>query len=90
MALDATAFQKIMVRAALDDPAVVEYEYQVRIADSAEATGHDEVCPALREALQSCCSRAGVIVSTELVASSRMRILGLARKAAVRPTWILN
>ena len=43
--IDATAFQKVMVRAALDDPAVVEYEYQVRIADGAEAMGHDEVCP---------------------------------------------
>jgi hypothetical protein len=74
------------VRALLDDLAVLEHDDQVGVADRREAVGDDERGPAREQPVQRLLDRRSVPMSTDDVASSRMRIRGSARSARANAT----
>ena len=72
------------MRAALDDPALVDHQDAVGAHDRAEPVGDDERRAALQEVFPASCTSISVAVSTALVASSSMKMRGSARNARVK------
>jgi hypothetical protein len=62
---------------------VFHHQDQVGVADRRESMGNDETGPIGTERRHGVCTSSSVRVSTELVASSRIRTAGSARKARV-------
>ena len=79
--------EQLVVRALLDDLAVLEDDDQVGVADRREPVGDDERGPAVQQRARSACSIfRSVPMSTELVASSRIRMRGSASSARANAT----
>ena len=64
-----------------DNIAVFHYQYKICISDGGESVGDYEAGSAFHEVIHGFWIWTSVLVSTELVASSRIRIFGSARMA---------
>src|SRR5579862_9769057 len=73
--------QQLAVRAFLDDPTVLHHEDDVGAADGRQAVRDHEAGAVLAQRFMASWMSTSVRVSTELVASSRIRIDRSARKA---------
>jgi hypothetical protein len=74
------------VRALLDDAAVLEHDDQVGVADRREPVRDHERGPAGEQAAGAPLDLRSVPMSTDEVASSRIRMRGSARRARAKAT----